>query len=254
MNYRRLVAAYISSVAFAVTLGAWNVASADAGSIYDATLAEANQKTREVSTEELRRILADRSAIVIDSRTRAEYAAGHIPGARNIEGQGAAALAAIEKIVSGDKSKPLVLYCNGPFCQASRRLSEQLVAAGFSNVRRYQLGIPIWRALGGPTEVELEGVLRVFGRDQTAVFLDARSAEEFARGTVPGARSVPADQLANGGLKKAALPEDDFNTRIILFARDAAQARALADALSNRPWHNVMYYPGAFEELRKALK
>jgi rhodanese-related sulfurtransferase len=148
----------------------------------------------------------------------------------------------------------LVLYCNGPFCQASRRLSEQLVAAGFSNVRRYQLGIPIWRALGGPTEVELEGVLRIFGRDQTAVFLDARSAEEFARGTVPGARSVPADQLANGGLKKAALPEDDFNTRIILFARDAAQARALADALSNRPWHNVMYYPGPYEELRKALK
>src|SRR6266513_536330 len=60
---------------------------------------------------------------------------------------------AIIGMVSGDKSKALVLYCNGPFCQASKRVSEQLVAGGFTNVRRYQLGIPIWRALGGPTEI-----------------------------------------------------------------------------------------------------
>src|SRR5512138_3541739 len=68
-------------------------------------------------------------------------------------------VAAVERLVGGDKGKALVLYCNGPFCQASKRISEQLVPAGFTNVRRYQLGIPIWRAVGGPTEVELEGIL-----------------------------------------------------------------------------------------------
>src|SRR5438874_2209939 len=88
--------------------------------------------------------------------------------------------AAVERLVGGDKSKPLVLYCNGQFCQASRTLSDQLVAAGFTNVRRYQLGIPMWRALGGPVEIELEGILRVYKIDQTAIFLDARSAAEFA--------------------------------------------------------------------------
>src|SRR2546427_682802 len=81
------------------------------------------------------------------------------------------------RLVDGNKSKAVVLYCNGPRCQASRQLSEQLVAAGFTNVRRYQLGIPFWRALSGPVEIELEGVLRVYKIDQTAVFLDARSAE-----------------------------------------------------------------------------
>jgi hypothetical protein len=36
--------------------------------------------------------------------------------------------------------------------RSSQTTAEQLVAAGFTNVRRYQLGIPVWRALGGPTE------------------------------------------------------------------------------------------------------
>ncbi len=162
--------------------------------------------------------------------------------------------------MSGDKKKALVLYCNGPFCEASRSLSEQLVAAGFTNVRRYQLGIPIWRALSRPTEVELEGILRIYKVDQTAVFFDARSAEEFAKGSLPGARNLPAHKLPSGRLqgsdwlKNAPLPRDDFNTRIVLFGRDSAQARTLADAFSKIPFHNVTYFPGTFETLRAAIK
>jgi rhodanese-related sulfurtransferase len=234
------------------------MASAQGGNIYQATLAEPNQKTGEVSTEQVRRILADGSAIVLDSRKRSEYVAGHIPGARNAgpppDAPPAEYVAAVERLVGGDKNKALVLYCNGPFCQASRQLSEQLVAAGFTNVRRYQLGIPIWRALGGPTEIELEGILRIYKVDQTAVFFDARSAEEFAKGSLPGAHNVPADKLASGALQKVPLPQDDFNTRIVLFGRDSDQARTPADALSKRPWHNVTYFPGSFETLRTALK
>ena len=108
--------------------------SAQGGTIYHATLAEPNQKTPEVSTEELRRILADGSAIVLDSRKRAEYVASHIPGARNAAPRPGAPrsefAAEVERLVGGDKTKALVLYCNGPFCQASKRLSEQLLAAG----------------------------------------------------------------------------------------------------------------------------
>jgi len=237
-----------------LTLGAAHVASAQDGSIYQATLAESNEKTREVSTEQVRRILVDGSAIVLDTRKHSEYVAGHIPGARNVDAPPSEYVAAVERLVGGDKGKALVLYCNGPFCQASKRISEQLVAAGFTNVRRYQLGIPIWRAVGGPTEVELEGILRIFKVDRTAVFFDARSAEEFSKGSLPGAHNVPADAIASGGLQKAPLPEDDFNTRIVLFGRDFTQARILADALSTRPWHNVTYFPGNFETLRTAIK
>lgn len=111
--------------------------------IYQATLAETDAKTPEISTEQMRHVMAQGSAIIVDTRTPLEFAAGHIPRARNLDAPLSAHVAAIERLVGGDKSKPLVLYCNGPFCQASRRLSEQLVPAGFTNVRRYQLGIPI---------------------------------------------------------------------------------------------------------------
>lgn len=247
-----LVAIMIAGVA--ASAGATNLANAECGSIYQATLAEPNQKTQEVSTEEVLRILANGSAILLDTRTRAEYSAGHIPGAQNVAGSPADTLAAVEQIVGGDKTKALVLYCNGPFCQASRRVGEQLIAAGFTNVRRYQLGIPIWRALGKPIAIDLAGLLRIYERDRTAVFLDARSADEFATGSLPGAHNVPAEQLASGGLKKAPLPEDDFNTRVVLFGRDAAQARTLADAMGTRPWHNVSYLSASFEALKTAVK
>lgn len=224
---------------------------ADGGGILQATLAESGPKTPEVSTEQVRRVVQDGTALIIDTRSAAEFASGHIPGARAVGGP--EAVAAVEKIVSGNKAQPLVLYCNGPYCQASRRLGDQLVDAGFSNVTRYQLGIPVWRALGGPTEIELEAIARVHARDRTAVFIDARPAEDFARGSLPGARSAPPGPSAGAALKAPLLPEDDFNTRIVIFGRNAADARALAELMRTRPWHNVAYYPGSFESLRAAI-
>jgi rhodanese-related sulfurtransferase len=222
-----------------------------------ATLAEHNPKTPQVSTDDLRHILTDRSAIVLDSRKRAEYVAGHIAGARNVapapDAPPADYAAAVERLVGGDKSKPLVLYCNGQFCKAGRRLSAQLVEAGFTDVRRYQLGIPVWRALGGPVEIELEGIVRIFGVDRTMVYFDARPAAEFARGTITGAHNVPADALNDDTLEKAPLPRNDFNTRLIIFGRDGTQARVLADAIGKTPYQNVSYFPGPFEELLKAV-
>ncbi|HSV22451.1 MAG TPA: rhodanese-like domain-containing protein [Xanthobacteraceae bacterium] len=227
-------------------------------SVHQATLVEPNQKTPEVSTEEVRRILADGSAVLIDSRKRSEYVAGHIAGAKSAMLEPGsppdASVAAVSRLVDGDKTKPLVLYCNGPHCQASRQLGEQLVAAGFTNVRRYQLGLPMWRTLSGAVEIELEGILRIYRIDQTAVFLDARSEEEFSKRRLPGAHNVPADKLATDGLRKAPMPNNDFNTRIVLFGRDGTQARALADAIGKTPYQNVSYFPGIFEELAAATK
>ena len=153
-------------------------------------------------------------------------------------------------------------YCNGPFCGKSKRLSEELLAAGFTSVRRYQLGIPVWRALVGLCEIELEAVQHVLERDRTAVFLDARSAEEFLAGSLPGARSIPQSAVEPGKdvgeVRKAKddgrLPMEDHNTRIVVFGRDAAQARGLAEALAREAFHNVAYFPGPFEALRRAAR
>lgn len=70
---------------------------------------------------------------------------------------------------------------------------------------------------------------------------------------LPDAQSTPVEDVLSGKLKKMVLPEDDFNRRIVLFGRDAAQARQLADVLSMRPWHNVAYIAGSYETLAAAI-
>jgi rhodanese-related sulfurtransferase len=243
-------------VAILVSVVGIDAAAAQGSTIFQATIGESGQKTPEVSTEEVRRVLADGSAIVLDSRKRSEYVAGHIAGAKNVAPEAgappSAVVAAVEVLVGGDKGKALVLYCNGPHCQASRQLGEQLAAAGFSNVRRYQLGIPMWRTLSGPVEIELEGIQRIYGIDRTTVFFDARDPEDFTKGSLDGAHNVPVDKP--GSLEKAPLPRDDFNTRVILFGRDGAQARKLADLIGKTPYQNVSFFPGTFEALAAALK
>src|SRR5207244_4753871 len=98
-------------VGLTIALAAPGVAVAQ--NVFQATLGETTAKTGEISTEELRRILADGSAIVLDSRKRAEYVAGHIAGAQNVappEGAPpAACLVASPKLVNGDTGKAHVL-------------------------------------------------------------------------------------------------------------------------------------------------
>lgn len=241
-----------------LTVTASERVNAQVAGVFQATLNETGAKTKEATTEEVRHALADGSAIVLDSRKRAEYVAGHLAGAKNVappaEAPPSAYVEAIEKLVGGDKGKALILYCNGQFCQASRTLADQLVAAGFTNVRRYQLGIPMWRALNGPIEIELEGIQRIYKVDNTALFFDARAADDFAKGSIAGAHSVPADKLATDGLRKAPMPNNDFNTRIILFGHDGKDTRALADAIGKTPYQNVSYFPGGYDELAAAVK
>src|SRR5262245_20509889 len=242
---------------------------AQSSRIDQAILDEPNQKTREVSTDELKRILTSKSALVLDTRPYREFAMSHVPGAQNVAPKPGTPISMyvsdvkeIERLVGGDKSKPLVLYCNGPFCGKSKRLSEELLTAGFTSVRRYQLGIPVWRALGGLTEIELDAVQQVLLHDRTAVFLDARNAEEFNAGSLPGARNIPQSMVEPGKdvgeVRRAKddgrLPMEDHNTRIVIFGRDAAQARALAEAIAREAFHNVAYFPGQFDALRAAAK
>ena len=244
-------------------------AGAAGPSIYQATLEETGQKTPELSTEDLKRVLAAGTAVVLDARPHQEYAMSHIPGARNVAPRAGVSMsmyvsdvAEVDRLVGGDRTRALVLYCNGPFCGKSKRLSEELLAAGFTSMRRYQLGMPVWRALGGLAEIEAEAVQHVHRNDRTAVFLDARAPEEFGAGSLPGARSIPqgATQPGKdvGEVRRAKddgrLPMLDHNTRIIVFGRDGAQAKALAEAIIGEAFHNVAYFAGSFETLRSAIK
>jgi rhodanese-related sulfurtransferase len=221
--------------------------------IMQATLMEPGQRTAEVSTDELRQILDTGSAYVFDARPHLEYAISHIPGALNVAPKPGVPMslyisdvAEIERIVP-DKGAALVLYCNGPYCGKSKRLSEDLLQAGYRDVRRYQLGAPTWRALVGSMQIEPDGVRYVLEGDRTAVFVDARPPEESGAGSVPGARNIPLAEV-EAAKDDGRLPMEDHNTRIVVFGADAAQARAVAEAIARNAFHNVTFLAGSVEE------
>jgi rhodanese-related sulfurtransferase len=239
------------------------------GNIFQATLGESGQRAVEVSTEELRGILADKNAVVLDARPFREFAISHIPGAVNVAAKPGVPMssyvsdvAEIGRMLEGKKETPLVLYCNGPFCGKSKRLADELLTAGYTNVRRYQLGIPVWRALGGLTEIEPDGLRHVVANDQTTILIDTREASVFRSGTLPNARNIPRSGVLEGKdvgeVKRAKddgrLPMEDHNTRLIVIGRDIAEARYVAEALMREAFHNVAYFRGSYDEAQAALR
>ena len=153
---------------------------------HEAVLATPGAGSLEISTAELQQILRDQSAVVLDTRPFREWSVSHIPGAFNVAPKPGIPMALytsdvaeIGRLVQGDKSQALVLYCNGPFCGKSKRVANELLETEYTNVSRYQLGAPGWRTLVGVMEIEADGIRHVFNNDQTAVWIDARDPPAF---------------------------------------------------------------------------
>ncbi|MEK9136726.1 MAG: rhodanese-like domain-containing protein [Bacteroidota bacterium] len=215
--------------------------------IYQTTLQEANQATPEITTEELRKILASGSEPVFDVRSAKEYAIGHIPGSINLYEK------EVEQIVQlyPDKEAHIVLYCNGPFCGKSKRTAEHLAKLGYRNIKRYQLGIPVWRALGNTVQTDLEGVRYVLMGDKTAVFVDARTEAEFEARSVPGAVNIHAGEAEQAN-EDGRLPLKDKGSRVIVFGNTAQDARIVAEQIGKKAYWNSSYFGGSYQELDRA--
>jgi len=150
-----------------------------------------------------------------------------------------------------DKSQPLILYCNGLFCGRSERLADDLTKLGYRNVRRYQLGAPGWRALGGVMQVEKPALLRLLAQDATSVLIDGR-AEAGPKLRVRNAVSIPLPD-ASKAKDDGRLPMTDHNTRIFVVGTSGSEARAVAEAIVHDAFHNVTFFGGAITDLPELL-
>jgi len=215
-----------------------------APTVHKTTLGEAGQATPEVSTEEVVSILANGKVPLLDVRSAEEFAIAHIPGSINLYEK------EIELVRQRypDKATRLVFYCNGPFCGKSKRLSEQLVALGYTNIRRYQLGLPVWRALGHTVQTDLGGFRYIYSRDKTAVYVDARGPSAASKGTVPGAVSIQAGEGEKAN-EDGRLPYKDKGTRVIVFADTKEAARKVAEEIAGKAYWNSSYFGGSFADL-----
>ena len=215
------------------------------GVIAQAIIGESDPVTPEISTAELKKILAEGKIPVLDVRSAQEYAIAHIPGSVNHYEK------ELQQITAAypDPGTALVLYCNGPFCGKSKRLSEELKTKGYTNVRRYQLGLPVWRALGNTVQTDLPGVRYVLAGDRTAVWVDARSADAFTRGSLPKAVSIRKGE-AEAANDDGRLPKKDKGTRVIVFGESPDEARAVAEEIAHKAYWNSSYFGGRFTDLR----
>ena len=227
----------------------------DAPSIFDGVLSNV-AGSPEISTAELRAALTDASAIILDARPYEEYAISHIPTARTVPKPGTtpalyvADAAEVAKSIP-NKTQPLILYCNGLFCGRSERFADDLTKLGYRNVRRYQLGVPAWRALGGVMQVEKPALLRLLAQDATSVLIDGR-AEVGLKPRLRNAVSIPLPQ-ASQAKDDGRLPMTDHNTRIFVVGTNGSEARAVAEAIVHDAFHNVTFFGGAITDLPELL-
>jgi len=232
---------------FACSPGAIRLAFASSAkpSIYEAILEEQGRAAPEISTEEMKAILSKGSAVVFDARPKNEYAIAHIPGSINLDER---QLGRFTQTYA-DRAAAMVVYSNGPFCDLAKSKSDDLLRLGYAKVSRYQLGLPLWRTLGNAAETSLQGFREIF-RAGNAVIVDARPRAEYAAGTVPTAQSILAGE-ARSAIQDRRLRYLDPNTRIVVFANSAREARGVAEEISRSAYPNSSYFGGTYQELKR---
>jgi rhodanese-related sulfurtransferase/DNA-binding transcriptional ArsR family regulator len=110
-------------------------------------LAEVERSARDYLGEDVEAIDADelvarmrrRDVVLVDVRPRAEFAAGHIEGARSIP------LDELEQHLGELPSdREVIAYCRGPYCVMAQEAVRRLQAAGVT-ARRLEEGWPEWK-------------------------------------------------------------------------------------------------------------
>src|SRR5688500_2795116 len=100
-----------------------------------------------VGRRELAALVAAGAVTVLDVRPPAEYAAGHIPGARSV------APDEVQRHLGGlPTDTEIVAYCRGPYCVYADEAVRALSRHGY-RARRLEDGFPEWRRAGLPVAV-----------------------------------------------------------------------------------------------------
>jgi rhodanese-related sulfurtransferase len=104
-------------------------------------------KVKVVGVEEFDKLRANKTNIVLDVRTPAEFKAGHIPGATNVDYNSPDFA---QKIAALDKDKTYLVHCAAG--SRSARACKKLEALGFQRLYDLHPGFNGWQAAGKAVE------------------------------------------------------------------------------------------------------
>lgn len=108
-------------------------------------LAPLGWSASEISVDEVAVMTAPH--LLVDVRSAAEYADGHLPGAINIAHD---TIQGNEAVLDGWKDKVVILYCRSG--RRSTLAADVLEKAGFRDVRLLEGNMPGWEGKGLPVE------------------------------------------------------------------------------------------------------
>jgi rhodanese-related sulfurtransferase len=80
------------------------------------------------------------------------------------------------------------------------------------------------------------------------VYVDARSSEAFARGSLPRAVNIRKGEAETAN-EDGRLPHKDKGTRVIVFGETAEEARAVAQEIAHKAYWNSSYFGGTYRDL-----
>ena len=183
----------------------------------------------------------EHGALVLDLRTGAEHATGHIPGSLSIPAGTSFGTWLGWVVPDPDRPLILVLRTSDDWDDATR----QALRIGFEHVTGYVLGgYPAWAEAGLPTEVggalevtELATILERGGPDAPLV-IDVRQASEFEAGHLPGAVPIGAGDLPD---RLDELPRD---RPIATICAGGYRASVGASLLRAAGFENVLWVSG----------
>lgn len=198
-----------------------------------------------VSTDELKSMMDQKDKFVlIDSRTKPEYVESHIVTAVNIPDK---KLQENLALLPADKNSLLVIYCNGFKCGKSKRLAAQLEPMGYTNIRIYLEGIPVWEEKNLPlvtgtdynkkieaTRIKPAALQKlIIDNKQDFVVVDVRDPSEFKEGHIPGAINIPSETFASGS---GVLPKEK---RIIVYCNTGSRSYLAYKKLIQLAYSNI---------------
>jgi len=101
-----------------------------------------------INREQLKKLLTDNQAALLDARMPEAYAEGHLPGAVNVPFEMLGQF--IDKIEALSRESWIITYCDGPPCDLSELLGHELINMDFKFVAFYQDGLDDWLTAGEP--------------------------------------------------------------------------------------------------------
>ena len=256
----------------------------DAGPPVDATPCSLCVAAKYVDEAWLAANISDDRTLVLDVRSAQEFDGGHIPGARRVDvGQLRATVGGISgQVVDAPTAESVFrsfglrtdsqVVVVGPSTETvSGRLAWTLEYFGHREVSVLDGGFPAWRGavetgsdvddssdfsvgeVDSDRRVDADWILQRLD-DANVVYLDVRTAQEFAAGHIPGAHNVNwTDQVEDGRLKSEAAilalyPPLDASNTLVVYCRSGSRASVSYWVLRHLGFEDVRLYDGSWNE------